>query len=195
MIRGLGLLARPLALAVLVSGIATLDLDVRDAVQRARNPALEPVMRAVTNVTQPRNVFALMVGVAVFGGPAGPVLVREATAALLPVNLVVEVLKRTVDRTRPDGSRDPNNASFPSSHAANACAIAVLVTRRWPRAGWIAWPLALLVCVSRMWLDRHYLTDVLAAAVIGAGIAWWVTRWARNAGRGWVESGRYPGGR
>ena len=184
---------RALALAVLLNGVGTLDLDVRDALQRARNPTLEPVMRTATDVTQPRNVFAFLVAVGVFGGPVGPVVVREALVALIPTNLAVEGLKRAVDRTRPDGSRDPRNASFPSSHAANAAALAVLVMRRWPRAGWIAWPLAALVAFSRMWLDRHYLTDVLAGAAIGLGIAWWVTHWARGRGRSWVETGRYGG--
>jgi membrane-associated phospholipid phosphatase len=184
---------RTLALGLLLNGVGTLDLDVRDALQRARNPAFEPVMRTATDVAQPRNVFGFLVAVGVLGGPLGPVIVREAFVALIPVNLVVEGLKRVVDRTRPDGSRDPNNASFPSSHAANAAALAVLVTRRWPRAGWVAWPLALLVSLSRMWLDRHYLTDVLAGVAIGTGIAWWVTGWARGRGRSWVETGRYGG--
>jgi membrane-associated phospholipid phosphatase len=182
-----------LALAVLVSGIGTLDLDVRDAVQRSRSPALEPVMRTVTSVAQPRNVFGALVLVAALGGPVGPVFVREALVTLIPVNLVVEGLKRGVDRTRPDGSRDPNNASFPSSHAANAAALAVLVTRRWPRAGWIAWPLAALVAFSRMWLDRHYFTDVLTGVAIGAAFAWAASLWVRRAGRTWVETGRYGG--
>jgi membrane-associated phospholipid phosphatase len=182
-----------LALGLLLNGVGTLDLDVRDALQRARNPAFEPVMRTATDVAQPRNVFGFLVAVGVLGGPLGPAVVREAFVALIPVNLVVEGLKRVVDRTRPDGSHDPNNASFPSSHAANAAALAVLVTRRWPRAGWVAWPLALLVSLSRMWLDRHYLTDVLAGVTIGAGIAWWVTGWARGRGRSWVETGRYGG--
>jgi undecaprenyl-diphosphatase len=191
--RILALMGRTLGVALLLSGVGALDLEVRDAVQSARAPALEPLMRTVSNVAQPRNVFAVMVGVAVFGGPAGPAFVREALVALIPANLAVEGLKRAVHRTRPDGSQDPNNASFPSSHAANAAALAVLVTRRWPKAGWLAWPLALLVAFSRMWLDRHYLTDVVAGVVMGAGIAWWVTRWARGAGRAWVETGRYRG--
>ncbi|MFI5370058.1 MAG: phosphatase PAP2 family protein [Candidatus Eisenbacteria bacterium] len=188
---GLHGVARTLGTLVLASMLTTLDQDARDGIQHVRGPAFEPVMRAATSLGQPRIVFAVMVAVAVVGGPTGPAIVREAVVALAPANLVVEGLKRSVHRTRPDGSRDPNNASFPSSHAANACALAWLVTRRWRRAAWVAWPLALLVCASRMWLDRHYLSDVLVGAGIGIAAAWWASGWARGAGREWVTTGRY----
>jgi undecaprenyl-diphosphatase len=187
----LGGLARALVLVALASGIGGLDERARAEVQGVRTPALERVMRAATDVGNPRNLFAVMVAVAVAGGPAGPALVREVVVALLPANLVVEGLKRGVHRTRPDGSRDPANASFPSSHAANACALAAVVTRRWRRAGWIAWPAALLVAFSRMWLDRHYLSDVAVGILIGLAAAWWATSWARGRGQRWIETGRY----
>jgi undecaprenyl-diphosphatase len=188
-------IASALLLAALADPVTGLDLAVRDALQAHRGgPIREQVMRAATDAGNPRNLFAVMVVVAALGGPTGPVIVREALVTLIPANLVVEGLKRAVDRTRPDGSRDRNNASFPSSHAANAFAIAWLVWRRWPRAGWAAWPLATVVAFSRMWLDRHYLSDVVVGIGIGLAAAAWGTSWARGAGRRWVESGRYGKG-
>jgi undecaprenyl-diphosphatase len=186
-----GWIARVMLAVVLLDPVSALDQRVRGELQTMRGAPYERIMRAATDAGNPRNLFAVMVVVAVAGGPAGPILVREAVAVLLPANLVVEGLKRAVNRTRPDGSQDRDNASFPSSHAANVCALAYLLARRWRGAAWVAWPLAILVSFSRMWLDRHFLSDVVAGALIGVGSAWWVTRWARGAGRDWVQTGRY----
>ncbi len=181
--------------AALLDPVTSLDRTLNDALQARRGGgAVEKVMHAATSVGSPRNMFAVMVVVAAFGGPVGPTVVREAVLVLGPVNLVVEGLKRAVDRPRPDGSHDRNNASFPSSHAANAVALAYLVTRRWPRSGWVAFPLAALVAFSRMWLGRHYLSDVLVGVVIGFAGAYAGTGWARGALRRWVDTGRYRDG-
>jgi membrane-associated phospholipid phosphatase len=110
-------------------------------------------------------------------------VVAETVVALVPVNLAVEGLKWTVNRTRPDGDRNRRNSSFPSSHAANALTVALVVGRRWRR---IALPLgafALLVCYSRMWFDRHWASDLLGAAVLALAGAWLAGRLRE----GWAE--------
>jgi undecaprenyl-diphosphatase len=97
--------------------------------------------------------------------------------ALAGTNLVVEVLKRAVGRTRPDGARKRSNSSFPSSHAANAFALAWVLGARWRRgAPWFL-ALALTVAFSRMYLNRHFLSDVVAAALIGMICSWAAARW------------------
>ena len=57
--------------------------------------------------------------VALVAGPVGRAVLLESAVALVPVNIVVEALKRVTFRARPDGSRRRSNAGFPSSHAAN----------------------------------------------------------------------------
>jgi undecaprenyl-diphosphatase len=109
--------------------------------------------------------------------------VAEAALALLPVNAAVELLKYAVDRTRPDGEHERKNSSFPSSHAANAFAIAAVLARRWRRAAIPAWLAASVVAFSRVYLDRHWLSDVigaLALALAGAWAAAWIVRWWRE---------------
>jgi undecaprenyl-diphosphatase len=86
---------------------------------------------------------------------------------------LVLAIKLAVRRRRPEGewgaiyrSTDPH--SFPSGHAARAALLAVLA------AGWgPAWlaavilPWAPLVAVSRVAMGLHYLSDVVAGAVLG----------------------------
>lgn len=133
-------------------------------------------MHALTAVGRPAVVFGGLLLVAVFTGPAGPAQVRVALAALAGTNLTVEGLKRLVGRTRPDGDRKRSNSSFPSSHAANAFAIAWVLGRRWRRLAAVLLAAAALIAFSRMYLNRHFLTDVAAGAALGLAWTEWMAR-------------------
>lgn len=156
--------------------IGSLDLAVQRAVQSMRSPALEKPMRFVTNVGKPQNCLGLLLGIAVFGGPAGVVTARQVLAAAVPTNLAVELTKRGFNRQRPDGEQKRSNASFPSSHAANAFAFAAVFAWRWRRAAWLYWSIAALIAFSRMYLNRHFLSDVVVGAAIGVVFAWAAVR-------------------
>ena len=125
--------------------------------------------------------------VALASGTVGRVVLLETAIVLVPVNVVVELLKRATFRARPDGTHRRSNAAFPSSHVANAFAVAFVLARRWRMftPGFIA--LAATVAWSRVYLDRHWLSDVVAAALLGSGLAWlallaWERGRARRAG-------------
>jgi membrane-associated phospholipid phosphatase len=82
-------------------------------------------------------------------------------------------LKKSVDRTRPDGS---NNESFPSGHAARAFAGASYLHYRYGlEYGIPAYVLSAAVGASRVDADKHYWSDVIASAVITNLVAMAVT--------------------
>ncbi len=167
-----------LALALL-GPVERLDWAVARGVQEARRPALEGVMREATAIGRPAVVaagLAIVLAVDLAGG-GGWSTVRLAVVALAGTNLVVEGLKRAVGRTRPDGDPKRSNSSFPSSHAANAFALAWVLGHRWRRGIVPFVALALVVAFSRMYLNRHFLSDVVVGALIGAGCAWAAARW------------------
>jgi undecaprenyl-diphosphatase len=169
--------------------VDALDHWIRERVQAGRQPWLEPVMRGASGIGRPTIVLgSLFVFVLVTGGP-GLVTARTILCALAPTNLVVEGLKRTTQRVRPDGRADPNNASFPSSHAANAFALACALTTFRPRWRLPCLAFAALVAWSRVYLDRHFMSDIVIGAVIGAGFGVWAARWAAGAGRRWIAWG------
>ena len=68
----------------------------------------------------------------------------------------------------------PLTPAFPSGHAAIAAAGALAATRMFPGAGWILWPVAAVIAVSRVYLGMHWPSDVLAGLVIGFAVAWFV---------------------
>jgi undecaprenyl-diphosphatase len=161
-----------LALALL-QPVEHLDGMVQRAVQSRRTPALDRVMRAATDLGRRDIVAGALLAIAVLDPVGGPAVARLAIIGLAGTNLVVEALKISVNRPRPDGERKRTNASFPSSHAASAICIAWIMWRRWRRLGWVLWPVAVAVAWSRVYLNRHYLSDVVCGAAIG-----WLCTWA-----------------
>lgn len=105
--------------------------------------------------------------------------------AILFLAVLVLGIKFSVRRQRPQGDwgaiyRRTDPHSFPSGHAARATLLAVLGIGLGPPM----WGLALtfwapLVSLSRVALGLHYLSDVLAGALLGAVVGilglWWLS--------------------
>lgn len=90
---------------------------------------------------------------------------------------LVLLIKFRVRRRRPDGDwggiyRNTDPHSFPSGHAARAFLIAALATGLGPP--WLAtllWIWAPLVSLARVAMGVHYVSDILAGAVLGIVVA------------------------
>lgn len=94
-------------------------------------------------------------------------------------DVLTGVLKPGLARERPT-AMDPENpfTSFPSAHAKTAAQISVglvlVATSPWrPRRVWyllaVAW--IVLMATSRTVVDHHWLSDVIAGSLLGAGAA------------------------
>ena len=178
-----GRLAALALAASFVAPVESLDWAVQRRVQTERSPVLDRVMDSLTDVTKPPVLLGGLLLIAAFGGPAGPAVARHALYALVPTNLVVELTKWVVDRHRPEGTHKRSNASFPSSHAANAMALAGVLAWHWRRWAPFLWALAVTVAWSRVYLNRHFLSDIVCGAIIGLAFAWIVTRRVGGAAR------------
>jgi membrane-associated phospholipid phosphatase len=124
-------------------------------------------------------------------------------AVLTPV-LAGAVIKWIVGRGRPfvGGAANPFNfepfagtaayASFPSSHAITAFALAFAVTAVWPRALPAMIVYALVIAGSRLVLLAHHPSDVVAGALVGLLGAMSVRYWfaARRLGFAIHRDGR-----
>jgi undecaprenyl-diphosphatase len=90
---------------------------------------------------------------------------------------VVMAIKFLVRRKRPEGEwggiyRNTDPHSFPSGHAARAFLIAVVASALAPL--WLAallWVWAPLVALARVVMGVHYLSDVVAGAILGTVVA------------------------
>jgi membrane-associated phospholipid phosphatase len=149
----------------------------------------------------------LAVGLIWKGGRRGCLcLLMMAWVLVLGDALICHSLKHAIHRPRPPNHNEQNvtngssrkDASMPSAHAANAFAlvtVAVLFYRR--RAAWL-YLVAAGVAFSRVYLGKHYPTDVLVGAVLGTvyavGLVWLLDTLWRVIGKRWFTPwwGRCP---
>ncbi|WKZ40179.1 MAG: phosphatase PAP2 family protein [Anaerolineales bacterium] len=90
---------------------------------------------------------------------------------------VVLAVKFMVKRKRPEGEwggiyRNTDPHSFPSGHAARAFLIAVIASALAP--SWLAavlWLWAPLVALARVAMGVHYVSDIVAGAILGSIVA------------------------
>jgi len=106
-------------------------------------------------------------------------------AIALP-GLFVTILKRLIGRLRPSElgpyvyvpwSWNAAYASMPSGHATTAVAAAIAVGALWPKARVVMWVYAALILASRVIIQAHFVSDVLAAGFVGGFGAVLVRNW------------------
>lgn len=135
-------------------------------------------------ITRIRNALPLLIVACLYllikGGRKGRIAVVALVLSITIADMIShEVLKPFFHRTRPcvalDGVRAllgiKTSFSFPSNHAANITAAAVVISFYYRK--WI-WPMsciAVLIGFSRIYTGVHYPSDVLAGGVLGGAIA------------------------
>ena len=135
------------------------------------SPALHAFMRTGTEAVKATPILISLFVPAAFGTEFARGTARVAFVGLLGSQLAVEAIKRLTGRVRPDGEANPSNTSFPSSHASAAAALAWVVAARHRRlAPWVIAG-AFWVCTSRVFLGRHFPSDVVAGALLGIWFA------------------------
>jgi undecaprenyl-diphosphatase len=176
-----------LALTVLVSLHWGALQDADDSVTRAARDAVGDsaatlsIARALTHLGDPLVVTLATVALAV---AMLAVRAYRTAAYVAVVRLAVVVatagLKAAVGRDRPEQLHPvavAHGYSFPSGHASGSaalwCSVAVLLAARVPRfvAVAVALVVPLIVAATRVLLGVHFLTDVIAGLLLGAGLA------------------------
>jgi len=170
------------------------DQRIAEALQDSSRQDSRRLQRVATFVRTVASPGAYYIGVSMYA--AGRLtdhdrladLGLHGTEALLVGEAVGGVAKAVVGRQRP--SVTPRNASsyqlgrglrsdiyrsFPSGHTTSAFAAAAAVSsetsRWWPDTRWVLGPIlytgAALTGISRMYNNRHWMSDVLAGAGVG----------------------------
>lgn len=173
------------------------DRAVARRIARNTDPAIERATRVVTLLADEKVMLA---GAGLYWlychAAARPRTQRdgadELLAGLAVASALPHLLKRVIDRERPDraivhvrrhGIHHSGNAwdSFPSGHAMHLGTVAAAATRQ-VGAPWRAaiWPLASALAATRMVLLAHWATDVAAGLLLGIGIEHIVHRLARR---------------
>jgi membrane-associated phospholipid phosphatase len=81
--------------------------------------------------------------------------------------ITVFPLKYSINRQRPDGEHSRWEGSFPSGHTAFAFSHAYVLGHHYPKMRIPSYAFAATVGFSRLYLGKHYITDVLTGMVLG----------------------------
>jgi undecaprenyl-diphosphatase len=144
-------------------------------VARWRRRPITRFMRLMSRIGNPESVaiiaiFAAALGLTMLAIAIGVSAIAGGTAA--------QIVKRLFGRQRPNAriegfvsiAGNPDKFSFPSGHSATAFSVAAALFDHPTGAGGFAFPSAILIAVSRVYLGAHYPLDVAAGAVLGTVI-------------------------
>ncbi len=169
-----------------ISRLVELDADLSHRLRVAESPGILRSVMAVLAHSGDSWFWLLGLGaVWFFGGEMWQRLAKIFIAGILGTAAVVMVIKFTVRRQRPQGEwgsiyRNTDPHSFPSGHAARALMLAVLgLAFGPPWLGIILLVWGLLVCLARAAMGVHYLSDVLAGALLGLIIGLMMAQFTR----------------
>ena len=121
-------------------------------------------VKLLSNFGEKEALLLIFLGVLAFYNKVE--LVLTALAAAIGGALLCSLIKFAVDRARPDGG----SRSFPSGHATVVFAIAFVLARRLPRFRFAAYFGAAAIAATRVLLNKHYPSDVLAGAALGLAV-------------------------
>lgn len=158
------------------------------------HPWLDTVLPVLTDLHQVRPVLygALPVALLWWLHAKRGQAVRAVAGVALAVALTDAVSHRLIKpffaRSRPPKagvevtlrSRPHSGYSFPSNHAGNTAAAAVVLRSAAPGLSWAAVLLAVAVAYSRVYVGVHFPADVLGGAALGGLIGWGVVLLLRH---------------
>jgi len=115
-----------------------------------------------------------------FGGPDRFVAVAAGGLAAAASIILFRALKKASGRKRPCALEPhqwariapPDQFSFPSGHTLTAFAVAVAVGMFYPDLMGLLLFLAVSIAMSRIALGMHFLSDVIAGSLLGAGLGY-----------------------
>lgn len=127
--------------------------------------------------------------------PTSTYLFLSGMAVFVLSGLLTQLIKQLTNRPRPSNMPETIVApderifmnSFPSGHTTTAFAFACFIWlhvrgTRYVWVGWLAWGMAVLIGVSRIYRGVHYPSDVLGGALVGVvcclGIWQLLKRWS-----------------
>ncbi|MGN0447742.1 MAG: phosphatase PAP2 family protein [Acutalibacteraceae bacterium] len=178
-------------MTALFDSFLNFDLSVFEWIQSIQTPILNAIMKVITTMGDEGIIFIAMALVLVFTKKyrkAGFTMLAALGIMLVCNNLV---LKEIFERTRPfnlfaeDSVKyalwggenakyvfpniveQPHSFSFPSGHTSSAFAAAIAVLWYDRKIGIPTTIFAFLMGFSRIYVEVHYCTDVIAGAIVG----------------------------
>ena len=148
--------------------LARLDQGIFDAIydEPPQSEPLGTIMEVGTYFGDGRTMLGVSLLLMAYGGDKNRETGRLMTSTFISTGVIVWGMKEIIGRKRPL-DEVVGNPAFPSGHTAYAFAGATLLGARYPKLRIPLYIGAGLVGVTRIYLGRHYASDVIAGAAVG----------------------------
>jgi membrane-associated phospholipid phosphatase len=152
---------------------------------KQRHALLKDISPIVTHGGEAIFAYGLFGGLGAYGlitdDPGSIEIAKVGVIAVTGTGIAAQVLKRLFGRERPSGASRSGGKwhgpalstpfdSFPSGHSTTAFTVATVLTdlnEDKPWIGYVAYPLAGAVALSRITEKKHWASDVVVGAVLG----------------------------
>ncbi len=152
-----------------VAHAGSIDDELYSAIHgRWQSTAMDVIMESADRLGSREVSLGLLLTLSTFGDEKARDASKLCVVSLVSGQLACGALKAVVNRPRPEEESSSRwNSSFPSGHAAGAFSLATVLSNRYPRWRPVFYFVASAVALSRVYLGRHYPSDVLAGSLIG----------------------------
>jgi undecaprenyl-diphosphatase len=172
-----------IAAALLLVGVALpLDHAVAAWADHWKLPVLDALVGVINPIGSGVTLLVVSVALALLARCLGRSRLHDASwlaaVAFAFAGLVEFSLKHLVGPPRPDVDTAlvASFDSFPSGHATSVFTVAAVFAAYYPVLRWPLYGLAAAIALGRVYLDRHYVSDIVAGAVIGLTLAVYLYR-------------------
>ena len=202
-VRGGALVAVAVSIAAIIASMFLLDAAASDWARHLPLWVTEPADEITNFGLSGRFLYPLGFIILILSALIGPRLPSIAQGVLTALvarfgflfiaiglpSLFDTIVKRLIGRARPYiGPRDdpfvykpfmwsPEYGSMPSGHATTAAAAAIAIGAIWPRTRIVMWAYALIIMLTRVIINVHHPSDVIAGGLVGVVGALMVRRW------------------
>lgn len=154
--------------------ILNLNLDNRitEQMDKLSSQNLDLIMKPLEDLTSFPTYAAIFYTLSLFGKEKEEKIVKLAVISFFGSSFLTWGIKGIVNRERPNKEITSRfNSSFPSGHITNYYSVAHLFAKEYPKYSIYLYSFGLLLGFSRIYLKKHYLTDVVAGIIIGISIS------------------------
>lgn len=161
----------------MVNNLVKLDLKIIEYINmNIKCKTLDRIMKLITNMGNCGFVWIIISLFIIYNGNNKRLGVLSLLSLILTTIIGEIIIKNIVKRERPFKKlsneyqlliQKPKTYSFPSGHSGSSFAVSTVFLNLAGRSSIAVLMLALLIALSRVYLNVHYPTDVIAGILLG----------------------------